>query len=402
MKTGVDYTYTVIAVSSTSTSRGVEVVQNGSSEYTITQDKITKIPAPTAYTVAKVTALAAAKVTLADGSKAVQLSWTKDPNPGVVYQGEFNGNSFRKDNVTLSPDGKAVYNYKGINSLTDGEQYKATVTAYYSSEYYKAAEPAESPAYTHSGTKDLIENFGVSPVTMYNATSGAENGYEVSVYWTQTQTLTGLTYELYKHEGDNFSNSDVEWTQVTITQPTPDTLGFVQFNLSGDQVPARRKGLTFKLIAKVGGEEVASDTGTLNSGVWTSSQPSIWFEPSYMDAVSISTESGRKIKIDAEELRGYSSGMYAGEELEFYAIPSMLYNSSGDTTSSDQYLSTFTRLGGLSKANLENSDSTKRTITGTVPSNGYYYVIAVLKNGDTRIVQASLNGNDTWYTSVYN
>ncbi|MHB9293997.1 hypothetical protein Holit_03120 [Hollandina sp. SP2] len=296
-----------------------------------------------------------------------------------------------------------MYNYKGINSLTDGEQYKATVTAYYSSEYYKAAEPAESPAYTHSGTKDLIENFNVSPVTTYNTTN-AENGYEVSVYWQQTQTLTGLTYELYKHESSTLTEENfdkVEWTQVTITQPTPDTLGFVQFKLSGDQVPARRKGWTFKLVAKVNGEVVASDTANLNSGVWDTSTPSIRFD-TYSNPVSISTESGRKIKIVVDELRDYSSGMYAGEELEFYAIPSSLYNSSGDTTSSDQYLSTFTRLGGIPKASLEDGDPSKRTITGTVSSNGYYEVIAVLKNGDTRIVQASLNGNGTWSTSVYN
>ncbi|MDR0721279.1 MAG: hypothetical protein LBF75_00605 [Treponema sp.] len=100
------------------------------------------------------------------------------------------------------------------------------------------------------------------------------------------------------------------------------------------------------------------------------------------DPVIVTGESGKKIKIEVERV---TSGLYANEAIEFYAVPWALINSNDQLTASDWFLSQFTRIGEIAKANLEGNDATKRTITGTVSSAGGYAVIAILKNGDTRI-----------------
>jgi hypothetical protein len=56
LKQDVEYTYTVVAISSKST-RGVDVVQSGTSSVTIPKDKVIKIPAAGGYTVTAVTGL---------------------------------------------------------------------------------------------------------------------------------------------------------------------------------------------------------------------------------------------------------------------------------------------------------------------------------------------------------
>ncbi|MHB9292037.1 hypothetical protein Holit_01125 [Hollandina sp. SP2] len=406
LKTGVDYTYTVIAVSSTSTTtpRGVEVIQNGVAEYTITQDKITKIPAQGAYTVSKVANLAAARVTLPDGSKELQISWDKNPNPGVSYKGQFNGNSFEVTNVnnSLSPDGtKVVYTYNQGNNLTDGEQYKAEVTAYYKAGYYKAAEPAESPAYTHLG--GIITNLEVNPVTLY-ANGSANGSYNVSVSWIQNKKAPAdVTYELYRHEGSGFQDSNVVWEAVTgVTIPKPDSLGFIQVTLTGTNVPAYRKAWTYKVVAKAGGEEVGSETESLNSTAWSSS--STIRMDTYNNPLTLDTD-GKKIRVEVEQVM---SGLYSGDSIEFYAVQEDIYNSTNQTTSSDTYLSQYTLIGEITKADLESSDSAKRTKTSSSNfSGGEYAVIAVLKNGDTRnkissLYNASFNSWSNWTVTVHN
>jgi hypothetical protein len=411
LKEGVEYTYTVVAVSSKSTSRGVEVVQNGISEPVTITPTAANIPATTAYTVPKVANLAVAQVTLPDGNKVVQVSWDKNPNPGVVYRGEINGESFvppyNDYAYSLSPDGtKVVYDYWNGWTLNDGEQYKAKVTAFYSTGYYKAAAPAESEPYTHSGWKDIISDFGVSQVTVHNPSTGAESGYEVSVYWRQTQTLTGLTYELYKHEATIWDDASqwwvvpehVEWDKVGIPEPLlADTIGFRQFKLTGTNVPAPRQAWLYKLVAKVDGEEVWSGGAALDNGVWSS--PHIKTD-GYADPVTVTPDGSKKIKIEVERV---TEGLYAGEELEFYAVPVTLYNNTNQLTSSSwgAPLSQFTKIGGITKANLEDDDSTKRTIAGTVPSAGEYMVIGALKNGDTRIRISLYNSYNEEYPDWY-
>ncbi|MHB9294162.1 hypothetical protein Holit_03289 [Hollandina sp. SP2] len=390
LKPDIEYTYTVVAISNASTSRSVGIVQNGVSEpVTITP---AHIPAAAEAVVLPVEDITVA-VDSTQGYKRVLISWDKNPNPGVHYKGKFGGADFSQGDVSLSPDGKAVYSYDyWDNRLTDGEQYKAEVTAYYSTGYYQAAAPAESEAYTHSRAwqNAIVEDFTVSPVTVY--TTGAESGYEVNVYWRQVQAPAGLTYELYRHElvagepiwDDNRAEyvtpwvvpENVEWDPVPITQPTPDALGFVQFKLTGAQVPAYRQQWTYKLEAKVNGETFDSDRGFLTSGVWSSSVSiNLW-------GTELSGETGKKIRVIAPQI---SSGLYAGEVIEFYTAPSSLYNSSNQMTYSDSLLSQFIKLGEFSKTKLGSATVSDRTVEASVSSAGYYTVIAVLKNGATRI-----------------
>jgi hypothetical protein len=365
---------------------------------------VTKISAQTAYTVAKVTGLAVAPVTLPNGNKVVRVSWDKSPNPGVEYRGELaNGQTFSRDNVKLSPDGtKAVYDYYYQNqypSLVDGEKYKVKVTAYYQGEYYAASAAAEF-VYTHTAPASIIAlnqsgfpSFAVSPITSYNGTTGTESDYDVSVYWYQDpKAPTGVTYELYEHKG-NIGNEPYEWTRVEITIPDPDAVGFIRFSLGGKKPTTYRQGWTYKLVAKVNGEEVDSATATLGG---------IWGVPSFIYASgspSFTGIAGKKITVVAP--RVYSGYLYAGEEIEFYAARSETFNSNDQKTASDEYLTQFTLLGGRgrTKAELEDSDVAERTFDGTVSSPGNYKVIAVLKNGTTKI-RISLNNVDEW--NAYN
>jgi hypothetical protein len=327
LKVNTEYTYTVVAVSSTSTKveRGVEVVQNGTSSVTIPADQVTKIPAT--FNVAKVTGLAVAPVTLPSGSKAVRVSWDKNPNPGVEYRGELPGSSFLSSEVKLSSDGtKVQFDYLNYSFLVDGEKYKIKVTAYYKGEYYTASA-AEEVVYTHTAPASIIAlnqsgspSFAVSPITSYNGTTGAESDYDVSVYWYQDPkaTTTGLTYELYEHKG-NIGNEPYEWTKVEITIPPPDAAGFIQFSLTGAKKPATyRQGWTYKLVAKVDGEEVDSAIATLGG---------LWGVPSSIyvsGSPSFTGIAGKKITVVAPRvLPGF---LYAGEEIEFYAAPSSLIN----------------------------------------------------------------------------
>jgi hypothetical protein len=224
--------------------------------------------------------------------------------------------------------------------------------------------------------------------------NGNANGnYNVSLFWLQDPKApsTGLTYELYRHKGTNVGDY-VEWevqplTGVTI--PKPDDVGLIQVTLSGANVPAYRQAWTYKVVAKVGGEEVDSAITTLNSAVWT---PDLEDEirtagTSYAAVATLDT--GRKIKIEVARV---TSGLYGGDAIEFYAVATSLFNSTGQLTSSDQYLSQFTKIGEIAKADLENDTVAKRTITSSSAFNpGTYTVIAVLKNGNTRILGIQLS-----------
>jgi hypothetical protein len=377
LQAGVAYTYTVVAVSATSTSvpRSVDVVQNGTSKVTITP---AVIPERGVYTVAPVTGLAVDKVNLPSSGMSIQISWDKNPNPGVAYKAEFGGNS--PSNLFLSKDGtKVVWNYG--SGLSDGERYRARVTAYYDNDYYKAAAPVET-VYTHSDPGTIISGFSVSPVTLYNNGNGVESGYDVSVYWNQDLTApAGVTYELYVHSGASSVPNYVEWTKVNVTVPAADDIGFRQFLLESDK-PAYRQQWTYKLVARVNGEEIDQAETALNNGIWGTSTPSL-------AGTSATGQTGKKIAIIASRV---SSGLYAGEVIEFYAAPSALVNSTNIQTASDEYLAQFTLLGELTKTSLESGNSLERTLTGTVPSAGTYRVIAVLKNGTTRI-----RAGGSWY-----
>lgn len=390
---GVDYTYTVIAVSSASTSRAVGVVQNGISTTTIPAASVTKIPAVAGYTVPPVKDLAVAQITLSDGSKVVQVSWTKNPNPGVIYKGKFAGRDFYYNDIYLSPDGKAAYD--SWENLDDGEQYKAEVTAYYSTSYYAGSAPAESAAYTHSDPENIIEQFYVSPITLY--TDGVQNGhYNVSLYWEQNpKAPAGVTYEVYRHEGTSIPDY-VEWEAVNVpTIPAPDGIGFIQVTLDG---PAYRKSWTYKVVAKVNGEEVDSSRYSLNGSAW--SVPTQINSDNYSsDPVTLIPESSRKIKVEVEQTSYYLN--VAGDALEFYAVPNSLYDSSDQPTSVDQNLSQYTRLGGLTKDDLKDPDPAKRSFTSTSLPAGEYVIIAVLTNGNTKN-KVKLGSTDYWTHQVYN
>ncbi|MDR1326646.1 MAG: fibronectin type III domain-containing protein [Treponema sp.] len=383
LQNGTEYTYTVVAVSSHSTSRGVDVVQNGKSEAKVKAEKI-----PATYTVNDVKGLTVAQIIGTNGLKTVQVSWDRDPNPGVTYKGEFGGQGFWGNDISYSSDRKkAAYIYNINNSsLIDGEPYKAKVTAYYSTGYYTTTALVESAVYTHSDPNNFITSFYTTPVTLYStsgATSGTATGdYNLSVYWMQdTKAPAGIVYELYVHKSPANGNSSFEWTKVTIPADiTADPVGFFQTTLSGDNRPAYRQSWTYKLVAKIGGEEVDSRTYTLDQDAWQT--------PNSLGMnVTTSNTTGRKIKI---EVTNQVSDLVGGDVVEFYAVLSRTYNSNGDTTASDQYLSQFTKLGERDKSQLENSDSNAREFDSGALATGRYTIIAVLKNGETRIL---LNDN---------
>ncbi|MDR2633721.1 MAG: fibronectin type III domain-containing protein [Treponema sp.] len=372
LKASTDYTYTVVAVSSRSTSvpRGVDVVQNGTSSVTIPAAEVTKIPAQSAYTVAKVAGLTVAKVTLPNGNQRVQVSWTKDANPGVWYRGTFNSSPFQTADLNLSPDGtKVVYNYNGTVS---GEQ-KAQVTAYYATSYYNTGGPVESAAY-----RGIISNFTATPIELY--TNGALNGsYDVSLYWTQTAKPDGLSYELYRHEGVGASTDALGWEAVTgVTIPTTGEAGLIQVTLSGDKVPAYRQAWTYKLVAKVGGAEVDSALVNLSTDPWTTTTNIQTAGSTY--AAQVTGVTGRKIRVAVERV---TSGLYTGDSIAFYAVPDTFYDSSNYPASDDTILSQFIPIGAaITKAELVGNDDAARTKESAALSAGHYNVIAVLKNGD--------------------
>ncbi|MDR2419622.1 MAG: hypothetical protein LBD79_11330 [Treponema sp.] len=402
------YTYTVVAISATSTSqqRSIDVVQNGVSKTDITipatpTDEYKGIPAKGDTTVVTaVTSLAYAKIKTSNGNDALQISWDKNSNPGVWYRLESNGQSVSSGFSSSIYGSKVVYTTDQLGNLSDGEKYKASVTAFYNSDYYKAAAPV-SVEYTHSDPSSIISNFNARPITLY--TNGNANGsYNVSLFWNQSlKAPAGVTYKLYRHEGTNIP-SGVEWEAVSgVTIPSADGTGFIQVTLDGTNVPAYRQVWTFKVVATVNGEEVDESTIILNNAPWTVTTNIQTAGGSY--AASVSTESGRKVTVAVQQV---TSGLYSGDSIEFYAAPYSFFNSDGNVTSSDQYLSQFTSLGSISKADLEGADLDKRTKTGTVPKIGSYRIIAVLKNGDTKESQIPLyysNGYSSqsyWYVNV--
>jgi hypothetical protein len=396
------YTYTVVAVSATSTAvpraRGVEVIQNGQSTVRITPNATAPnvgIPAQGDATV--VTAVTGLTAELNDSGSAIEISWNKNPNPGIYYKVEFPGStvtvpSSSPYNFSFSPDGaKVAYKYSPTNSLIDGEKYKVKVTANYRGDYYPAAAAAEI-VYEHTDPTGVISSFGVSPITLYD--DGVATGhYNVSVYWRQDQTApAGVSYKLYRHKDDVTTSypyppnpyDAVEWEPVSVTIPAADTIGLIQITLNGADRPAYRQEWTYKVAAEVDGEEVDSAEAALTTDAWSTTVPS---SLSY----TATGESGRKIKIAADRI---TTGLYPGDEIEFYAVLTSQYNADDKLTASDAYLSRFTLIGALAKANLEDADTDKRSFTSAALSNaGLYTVMPILKNGAVRIYTNNTKSN---------
>jgi hypothetical protein len=394
LETDTEYTYTVVAVSNKSTSRGVDVVQNGVSTTHITipaeitpESEYAGIPARgNEGVVTPVGELKAEAAKTTSGSNVVRISWDKNENPGVLYKVEIpvQPSSPVINGFNLSEDGeRVVYDYTNFNNLTDREKYKIKVTAYFAGDYYKAAAPVET-VYTHSKpTNILAEDQSGDSIFEASVITLSSGEYDVSLYWMQDQKApTDVTYELYIHEGTSFSNN-VVGEPVTVTIPAADATGFIQVR---PPRPAYRQAWTYKLVAKVGGEVVDSATASLVTAPW--SVPSSINTNGTSSAVTVTQDGSKTIKVVVEQV---TSSLYTGDTIQFYAVPYEFFNNSGITTDSDQYLAQFTPIGsGISKTALT-GNAAARTVTGTVSNLGSYLVIAVFKNGDTKVVSIPLS-----------
>jgi hypothetical protein len=399
LKEGVEYTYTVVALSSHSTSRGVEVVQNGTSSVTITPAKNDElkwkgIPGQAAYTVPKVNELAVAKVTLADGTKTVQISWDKNPNPGVAYKGTFNGEivSFESNagKFSLSPDGKkVVYNY-GLSGLTDGEQYKAEVTAYYFTKYYNAGDPAESEAYTPTS---IISKFNAAVVTKLDSTTNQPTGnYEISLSWEE-KPVAGVAYKLYVHkydesslDGDYYYSTPYEWTPVTIGTPTTGNINLRTVRLTNN-LPSYRQIWVYKLVAEVESKEVDVAITGLSSAPWGTGQNL------NVGTLTFTSPSSKTLQLVVSQAQ--KDLLVSGETVEFYAVPERYTNVERDTILGNAIL-----IKSFTKGNLESDTVADRTAQATLPYGGSYQIRAFVLNGTqrTEVNYSVYNGS---YTSTY-
>ncbi|MDR1986199.1 MAG: fibronectin type III domain-containing protein [Treponema sp.] len=353
---GREYTYTVVAISSMSTSipRSVEIIQNGTSSTTITPTA--NLPPQGSSVVSPVTGLEVKQETRPqDGTKVVRISWDKDDNPGVVYEGEFNGNHFNKDAVSLSPDGsKVVYDYT-LNNLTPGEKYTAKVTAYYSTGYYPAAAAAESPAYTHEPT--IFSDFSVSVEK-----SQGNGNYEISFSWNEKSGFTNVMYELYVREYTSSPSDYAAWTQVkSNVSPTASAINPKIFSLTDPLLPAYRRQWTYKLVAKADGKETSATADLKEAPPWS-------------DAVITACT----LAFDELNTLPFTAGqgtdlLVAKEQVEFYAVLK-------------EYPGTATLLGSLSKEDLESADEDERAIPKaetSIPAGEYLIKVFVL-NGTER------------------
>ncbi|MDR1398805.1 MAG: hypothetical protein LBJ41_02650 [Treponema sp.] len=397
LKEGVAYTYTVFALSGTSTSvaRGVDVVQHGSSTTTITPSATAPsvgIPAKAATGVVTPVTGLTVDASVRDTNKVVAISWNRNPNRGVNYKVEFNGQSATSNQqnapISFTDDGKVLYTYWSPNNLVDGEKYTVKVTAFYSNDYYVAAAPVAA-TYTHSAPASIIQqqSLSLSPITLYNTTPYAASGhYNVSAYWYQSQKApTGVTYKLYRHEGNIQNSPTFDWDEVTgLTIPSADATGLVQVTLSGNNRPAYRQNWTYKVVAIVGGEVVDSATASLTQGAWAASANNVLQSNGWT-----ATGGSKKVTISVNQI----TGLYGDDSIEFFAILSSRYNDTGTQwTESDQILTQAISLGTLGKAALEDSDADKRKLSDKpLGIAGQYTVIAVLKNDGASILQSGSN-----------
>jgi hypothetical protein len=384
---GTEYTYTVVAKSATSTSvpRAIEVVQNGTSRTSVTPDKI---PAPEGYTVPAVTGIAFAAVTNSNGQKVVRISWDLIPNPAVTYKVKFRGSDVT-NTQSLSPEGKVTLDYTGYSQLTDGEKYKAEIAAVYAKDYYKASAPAAA-VYTHSAPQNIIEggSFRVSAITL--SPNGVSNGsYNLSVYWKQSpKAPAGVSYELYRHETQSGSvPNGAEWEKVDVAIPAADDTGLIQVILDGDKVPAYRQQWKFKLVAKVNDEKADEDETDLNNGAWGT--------PSFsLSQKGSATSESKKIVFSVYRV---TYGLYAGDTVEFYAVQKTSTNNIGQTIVSDEKLGQSTKIGSLTKTDLESISDDDRKVTSPALATGNYAVYAYFRNGS---VFLPLNGGNAFINNA--
>jgi hypothetical protein len=297
----------------------------------------------------------------------VQVSWDKSPNPGVVYKGEFGGQFF-DDEFYLSPDGtKVLYNYYS-GGLLGGEQYKAKVTAYYSTGYYNAAaDPAESPVYTHTDTS-IISDFRANVVTKKNSSDDPTGAYEISLSWKEKSVPT--SYRLYVHKYDNnAAYSNYEWTEVAIGTPTTGDIGLRTLRLSNN-LPAYRQSWSYKLVAlNASSEEIEFKTANLTDSPWSSSLS--------VGNLTFDTTVAKTLKFEVSQASKYS--LVTGETVEFYAVPSSFTNSE-----SDYILSNATLIQSFTKGSLESDTPSNRTAERAFSNGGPYRIVAFVKNGDER------------------
>jgi hypothetical protein len=398
LKNGVAYTYTVVAVSSTSTSRAVDVIQNGVSSVSITP---ANIPEPGNYNVPAVSNPKTELVSLPGEGAALQISWDKISNPGVTYTLQFKNEPIPSYSFFLSPDGtRVVYNYKNISSLQGEENYTAAIIAYYTSGYYNSISAVDTIAkstYTH-GT--VLTAFSVTPIIKsLDGDPDFSQGYDdVSVQWRihSPEDSGDIKYALYKSEGSITDTSYFDWQLVPITTPKIDGTDTYQVTLTGTSVPAFRRVWTYKLAAVMNDEEIASKLAVLNTSAW---EPVPYITAKGERCVEVDGSIANKtltIQLSqfdpvhyVDSLKRYT-GLYVGDELYFYAAPRSFINSTDqvtDTTAADyEYLAQYTEIGHLGKKALESDKSEDRRITKILDRAGYYDVIAILKNSTTNAI----------------
>jgi hypothetical protein len=340
--------------------------------------------------------VAVAKVTLADGTKKVQISWDKNPNPGVTYKGTFSGSSFPYDSngnfvgpLTLSPDGsKVVYNYSG--NLTDGEQYKAEVTAYYLTKYYNAGDPAESEAYTPTS---IISKFNAVVVTKLDSTTDQPTGnYEISLSWEE-KPVAGVAYKLYVHKDDEGSldyyySTPYEWTPVTIGTPTTGNINLRTVRLTTN-LPSYRQTWVYKLVAEVESKEVDVAITRLSSSPWG------WGTGQNLNVGTLTFTSPSSKTLQLVVSQAKKDLLVSDETVEFYAVPARYTNVESDTILGNAIL-----IKSFTKGNLESDTVADRTAQATLSYGGSYQIRAFVLNGTQR-TEVDYSVYDGFYTNTY-
>jgi hypothetical protein len=373
---GTAYTYTVVAVSSHSTSRSIDVVQNGQSTIDITP---AKIPAKASYPVPVVTGLSAVAAKNAYGNDVVRVTWNKNASPAVSYKVFVGGNDISSYSSIVFEGDKAVFEYDDSSSknLSLGEKYKIEVLATFKEGYYSSTTPAASVIYTHVPAIAIGNSLTVELVKKYNTAGTIITGYDVSITWDAQDTVD--SYALYVHKGSS-SSTIYEWDSVPSTALVGGTTialapvagkGFVRVTAPTEL----RTNYIYKLVAKKGTVEQIL-FGYLNEDPYSTSvsTPGLYF------IGGIPTVSNKKVKVEVQVTNNL---LYGGETLELYYAPTALYNSSnGPSATASQIIAQYTRVGSaISKTALEGSTLTARTVESVTLAAGSYELVAIVKSG---------------------
>jgi hypothetical protein len=373
---GTAYTYTVVAVSSHSTSRGVDVVQNGQSTIYITP---AKIPAKASYTVPAVTGLSAVAATDADGNNVVRVTWNKNASPAVSYKVFAGGNDITSYSTIVPEGDKAVFECDS-SLLVLGEKYKIEVLAIFKEGYYSSTTPAASVIYTHAPAIAIGNSLSVELVKKYNAAGTIITGYDVSITWDAQDTVD--SYALYVHKGYVSSNV-YEWDPISATiAPAPVAgKGFVRVSAPAEL----RTDYTYKLVAKKGTAEK-----TLIRHLEEDPYSSSVFVPSLYFIGGTPTVISKKVSVQVEETFNL---LYGAETLELYYAPKQLYNSSnGPSATANQIIAQYTKVGSsISKTALEQSNVTARTVESGTLAAGEYELVAIVRSGTSAVRINNLN-----------